>query len=804
MALRIWLPLIGSHLNKGVFDEPTWSTAAGYVSTGKIGNQSLSSGAAYLTAAQAANILNNNEFSFACWVYVNADTGDTSKRYMYFGTSGMSANNNRKFSIFQYPTVNDLHLSWMNDAASTTYIATIYSGVIPSRTWTHIAVAYKNPNGRVYINGNQIATFSGVSNSSSFAYQTPMFENAGGNKYLQDYRIYDHCLSVAEVQELAKGLITHYKFDNSAFGNINLAVNTNTDNTGTNTWYMSYQTGDTSRTIEYDEFGNPCLKITKGSTTASGWSYLHYDNIRRDWMTVSTTYTASFDVKTSVDGSITMSGIMNGNATNVMTTSVTNVMTATKANQWSHIVYRFTMLSSYSSISVGGQCLYLAISGSLKANGTWMMFKNLKIEEGETDTAYWPNRADDKARAITTGASSDTDVIYTAYDSSGHNNNGSIATGVFAQPNSKLYNSSAIFYSGAKVTCSGGFVTGSNPIFTVNFWVQMNGNSFTQWSDVISFPGNYTIRMETSNTAGTNLCWYNYPLGTSSGMGGLSVSTNTWYMLTLVSNGTQFMFYSNGKKYGTTNMSGTAWSPNGTFTIGDGGMTMRISDVRTYATALSDYDIEELYYATFKADNGGNVICKEIKERYVAKGGTNQHVLTVPAVIDNMFVNNITKAAEQSRQVLGYGTLHIVTTKDGHNVKGSALSLSSAKVQALAGRTLIFSYDVCASGARYSTEQGQTAWSYTRYGIHGSISISGSANYPFADYLNYSGNATHVEMRWTVPTGASSYGDLGFSVQNFDKPASTNISTWYIKNVRLELLTSETYGYVTGTNIIEA
>ena len=43
----------------------------------------------------------------------------------------MSANNNRKFAIFAYPNGNDLHLSWMNDTASTTFVGGVWSGVFP-------------------------------------------------------------------------------------------------------------------------------------------------------------------------------------------------------------------------------------------------------------------------------------------------------------------------------------------------------------------------------------------------------------------------------------------------------------------------------------------------------------------------------------------------------------------------------------------------------------------------------------------------------------------------------------------------
>jgi len=43
---------------------------------------------------------------------------------------------------------------------------------------------------------------------------------------MNDVRLYDHCLSSAEVSEIARGLILHYKLDNS----INLT------NNNVNTW----------------------------------------------------------------------------------------------------------------------------------------------------------------------------------------------------------------------------------------------------------------------------------------------------------------------------------------------------------------------------------------------------------------------------------------------------------------------------------------------------------------------------------------------------------------------------------------
>jgi hypothetical protein len=120
-----------------------------------------------MTPEQTALVLNNEEISFCFWIKP-INTGHT----LIFGNESMSANNNRKFSLFQYPTANDLHLSWMNDAANTTFLGTVITGAFPSNTWTHCTITYKNPVCKIYLNGELKTTLNGVSNSSSFAYNT--------------------------------------------------------------------------------------------------------------------------------------------------------------------------------------------------------------------------------------------------------------------------------------------------------------------------------------------------------------------------------------------------------------------------------------------------------------------------------------------------------------------------------------------------------------------------------------------------------------------------------------------------------
>lgn len=154
---------------------------------------------------------------------------------------------------------------------------------------------------------------------------------------------------------------------------------------------------------------------------------------------------------------------------------------------------------------------------------------------------------------------------------------------------------------------------------------------------------------------------------------------------------------------------------------------------------------------------------------------------------------NIPRIGNEINNNVLTGNVIIYTNSSGTISSSSTIgSLSGETVLSLVGKTLCFSYEVNCVGTRYSTEQGQTAWQQTRYGIHGTCSGTNSSGtttafYPFASYLNYTGSYQRVVQTWTVPSGYTSFSQLAFAVQNFDKPASTNKEIWFIRNTKLEI-----------------
>lgn len=207
MALQAWYPFNGNCKNQGTGDlELNIETNPTYVDSGKIG-KALSTGKLYWTASQTASILNNQKLSIAFWVYpAKEPTEDAPYNNCIFGNEVPIED--RRFSIFMYPTINDLYISWCSsdDDKTPSFVET---GAFPSFKWTHVAITYDNPTCKIYINGKLIRTQTIVYNISSFADETTVINNSE-NRYINDFRVYDHVLSEKEIKLISQGMLIHF------------------------------------------------------------------------------------------------------------------------------------------------------------------------------------------------------------------------------------------------------------------------------------------------------------------------------------------------------------------------------------------------------------------------------------------------------------------------------------------------------------------------------------------------------------------------------------------------------------------
>ena len=808
MSLKVWLPLLGNLKNQGTgnYTEPEIASGNSWASEGKIGDSSLK-----LTKIQnilpASSLLScmagAKQMSWCFWVKINnAWSKDWLDGIRWYSTDGTNTHTSRMEFYTNCTKIG----TWYQDGS-------ISGKNIAPGVWTHLAATYDYNTGKVsfYINGVLQETKNTL-NTSHYCRGDFYIGDNEVDILENDVRIYDHCLSAAEVHEISQGLVLHYKLDGN---NPNLAIGTNTNNTATNAWYLSMQTGDKTVSIE-NEDSIPIVVITRGTIERSGWCYLQYSKIDRQSIKTDTTYTVSFDVWSSNSGSITLGGLLQGNGTNYMTNSRTNIKTTVTANKWNHILLQCKTKTDFSDITISSQVIYMYISESLCVVNSILKFKNMKLEEGTTETPWCPNSSD----ALYSILGYDTTIIE---DSSGYGHNGTINSTIsYENSQGGRYSTQAYIGSGTAQSVNTPNILFENMLQgTLNIWINRkstdtNWRVYTFFADSYNWTGNSRDFLIIGSTGSQRVV-----LDCCSNTYEFTPDLNKWYMCTiswdLVTHTAKM--YVNGElkstkvddKIDTTYASkhnlhyfGNRYLTNSTYT-GD----YLLSDARIYCTQLLDNDIKMLYNVSMKVDNLGNIHTYELEETNSQNKILKTGITKSANFFEDLYYDKIAHIGKQMNDnILNPNDLEVITTNSSNIKTGSLGFIPAETIQALAGKTLIFSYDVCTPGERLSEVNGDTAYNKIRYGIHGAISYvnaSGTSgtNYPFASYLAYSGDSKHTIQTWTIPTNYQSYGNLNFSIQNFDKPSNNNSNTWFIKNVRLEVQENTTNGWISGTNLIE-
>lgn len=588
MALLQWYPLNGNITNKGSSNiSATASGTISYNNNGKIG-KCLSNGGLTLSAEGTAEVFNNSEVSIAFWIKpLNTTSG------IIFGNDSTGESNNRKFSLYQYPTGNDLHWSWMNDTAGQTFLAggdSILTGVLPTNVWTHVCVTYSNPTGLIYINGELKATRSGVSTSSTFAYSTSILK-ASSNRYINDLRIYDHALSQEEIRNLSKGLILQY--DSGI--NSNLAVNSQTNYT-----YSGFNDSGNSITGAISWVANAGtyngMTVCKWAPGKNGYNWVGpWFNTNAKFgatFVVGETYTISAYVRSDTPVTFSSSGMGEGQTITggyyTVGTTWTRVWTtfvATKANH---------NCCFYAGVTTTTPTGYFYMCGVKVENGSapteWTNNSSLsKIQ----DTSLKGNEGTNYSSKLT----SDKKLSLLAIDTQ--------STGYVKLP--QLYFDNA---------------------FTICGWVKFTNH--VGWARVFDFGtategSGYAIGLATSDANGTIAVFGRCGSGTAlPDTAVTSAALNTWYHFAITISGTSLKVYWNGvliNSWTTTSAIGgqlytlnyigkSNWSA-------DGYSRKQINDFRIYNTELSSTDISDMYNTRAKIDNKGNLYCcKLTNNRY--------------------------------------------------------------------------------------------------------------------------------------------------------------------------------------------
>ena len=599
MSLQIWLPLNGNLKNNGCDGGTVSSVNASTSTSGKIGScYSFNGSSSYLLGTHSFLSNSTPDWSFACWMKLNS----TSAGQCLF--SCRTVVDQKGIAVFYYGS------TWLiDDGVRWQFTPTV---TIAANRWYHVCVVHKKDVGKyLYINGSldssttttSTPTVASTTNFTIGNSQTSSTVASGNplNGYLNDVRVYDHALSIAEIKEISKGLVCHYKLDNAGKGNDNLVSRTNTADTSR--FGYSEQTGGSTKTIEYDN-GTPCIKVTRNSTPHSGWAYMWNIGLATSLIKTSTTYTVSFDVIASGNGTVSFNGFMQGNATNSMSASTQVIQGSFNATSWSHIVLRTTTKDSFDGITIGSQVVYMGC-WYLTNTEVWLMMKNMKVEEGATDTAWCPYLTDDKYVRLDFGSTA-------VADNSGFGNNGTKTGTITNSSDAPRYSSSTKFASGSHINAT---------LVTSGF---ANSYTFSWWGKYSNYSGHMMWGFSNGNRLNLYMSGGNFYWNTGDGNNNpfnISAATygdNQWHHFAITGDGTTTKLYidgefkANAKTY--RGITGTTIYLNGWDSGTNYNFNGQLSDFRLYATVLSADDIKRLYEVSASVSKNGSMLGYEMKE----------------------------------------------------------------------------------------------------------------------------------------------------------------------------------------------
>lgn len=589
MGLQVWLPLSGNTKQYGLSNITMIGSPSNWVN-GKIGQCAHFDG-------NISNVIYNNttdfnytdNFSWAVWIKTNF-TGTTAQ---YAFTNGRADAGGYGYGIQCVSSAN-CYVRFGNQG---------YTIPVTGGEWTHLAFTKIGSLITIYKNGS-------IYSSQTFNGTLPTYSDGNGlglgcfhysgNIYpfygdLNDFRIYDHCLSPREVKEVSKGLVLHYSLampgqeNLTPCGGIYTQSNPRTttfNKTDGNSWIPNSAfegTPSTTYTISVQCDGTLSNAHGIGGLSPadkpwSFWLYICNTDTSKSWQT------GSYDTPIN----------LNSSNHNYRKIGNTHVWTYTLSSTQKYISLR---TNSYSD-------------GTTNVTVNWW---NIKVEKGDTFTPWIPSTSSELYTALGFN-----DGI--EYDVSGYQHNGTKVGTITYDSDTPRYNTSAKFTDNSYIKHK---LPEQMYYATYSFWVK--ASSYTNYGAIyITFgsPGSGYSPWLSVNTESCKVWAHfgnnspNYTKGASG-----SVTTNEWHHCVYVWDNGVAQWYLDGEKCGNAvtytgrtyiqntnnatignSYTGTNW--NGTKFNG------QISDFRIYSTALSADDILELYHTPETLSHNGTLLAQ--------------------------------------------------------------------------------------------------------------------------------------------------------------------------------------------------
>ena len=558
MSLVCWLPLNGNLNDNGCGITTITNSGATVNSSGKIGSCYAFDGTDDYIALSGTKLFNcfkgvNQPFFFSLWV-LHADNtrailfGD----YATSGGIGFNIELNTSHGVrFYWNSSPDYSPSGMN---------------VGTNVWHHIALTYDGSSLKSYLDGVLCATRSGALNAlnkTTGEFRLGRDNRTGAtalNGRLNDVRIYDNCLSQAEVHEISQGLVLHYKLDH-------LYKNFSTNNI--NTW------------------ANKVI----GAYTGTLFSITMTNFINATGAKNGDIFTFSVDIKSNANTKRLTTRVQHYNSDSDRNSVISDVVIMPGQSGRSYVT--FTLNTSYSQLDF----MIHNIDSSTQTGNTTELYKCVQIEYGKYPSAWIPPG-----------------IAASALDSSGYGHDGILNDTTARMSLDTARYSAALLTSqtnnSATYPIKGECNIPESSNLTFTWWMkpttlghQTSGIFSTSNSDATDYSSTAAHMRDSCfdccNTSGTcvriNVASY--------------LTTNEWHHYALTYNGSTLTFYKDGASKVTASQTGALKAFKYIFPFyskaGGGNRTTSgyLSDFRIYCTTLSADDIKQLYEVGAKIDN---------------------------------------------------------------------------------------------------------------------------------------------------------------------------------------------------------